>query len=396
MNRSLCYVADFETTTDVNDCRVWAWAVCSIENPNEIEYGNSIESFLDWCSNSKENYTCYFHNARFDCEFIISALGQAGYSHIEDVKDRADCTYTTLISGMGEFYKMDVYFHVGKKRCNKVTFLDSLKVFPNFSVDRIAKSFGLPIRKLKIDYHKYRPVGHILDEEEVAYIKNDVGIVARALGIMFDNDLTKMTLASNALHNFKQHFPSFRKIFPDLDDSIDAEVRAAYRGGFTYVSPKYQEKITRKGLCLDVNSLYPSCLYYNPMPYGSGVRFDGEYKYDPTYPLYVQTLTCKFKLKPNKIPMIQIRNSYSFRPNEYVESSNDEHITLTLTNVDLELFKDQYYIYEPKYQGGVKFMCKTGFFKEYIDYWSNEKIKAGNEGNKGKRQIAKLMLNSLY
>ena len=24
------FTADFETTTDKNDCRVWAWAVCEI------------------------------------------------------------------------------------------------------------------------------------------------------------------------------------------------------------------------------------------------------------------------------------------------------------------------------------------------------------------------------
>ena len=35
-------------------------------------------------------------------------------------------------------------------------------------------------------------------------------------------------------------------------------------------------------------------------------------------------------------------------------------------------------------------------FKKYIDYWINEKIEGQKEGSAARRQIAKLMLNSLY
>ena len=35
-------------------------------------------------------------------------------------------------------------------------------------------------------------------------------------------------------------------------------------------------------------------------------------------------------------------------------------------------------------------------FDKYINYWMEQKIKAGKEGNQPMRQIAKLMLNSLY
>ena len=45
---------------------------------------------------------------------------------------------------------------------------------------------------------------------------------------------------------------------------------------------------------------------------------------------------------------------------------------------------------------GYKFKAIKGLFNNYIDYWMNEKINAGKEGNGAKRQIAKLMLNSLY
>ena len=76
------FTADFETTTDEKDCRVWAWAVCEIGNYDNIMYGNDIESFIKFCS-QRENYTLYFHNLKFDGEYIIYYLFYL-YSKIAD------------------------------------------------------------------------------------------------------------------------------------------------------------------------------------------------------------------------------------------------------------------------------------------------------------------------
>lgn len=396
MKVELCYAADFETTTDVNDCRVWAWSACNVDDIKDFKYGNSIDSFIDWCA-GEENYTLYFHNLRFDSESILSYLGTHGYTFIEDKKERADYTYTTLIDDGGVIYSLEIYFKVGKHRVNKVTIYDSMKIFPNFSVDRIAKAFSMPISKLKIDYDEYREVGHKITDLELAYIRNDVEIVARALKEMFDYGLTKMTLASDALSYYKTTISNFRQIFPELPKDIDSIARAAYRGGFTYVSPKYKNKKCGAGMTLDVNSLYPSILRYEVLPYSWPIYYEGQYEDDPEYPLYIQTIYCQFELKPDKIPTIQIKNSLSFIPNEYLENSGDEAVTLTLTNIDLKLFLDHYNIIgEIKYVEGLKFRGRQGNFDDYVDYWTEQKIKAGKEGNKGKRQIAKLMLNSLY
>lgn len=398
MKVGLCYAADFETTTDVNDCRVWAYALCNIET-NEFIYGNSLDEFIEWCKEGS-NKTLYFHNLSFDGEFILSYLFSHNYTFIEDRKEKADYTFSTLIDDMGKFYKIEIYFHVKGHHINKVTFLDSLKIFPNFSVDRIAKSFGLPISKLKIDYHEYREVGHILTKQEIDYIRNDVEIVARALKMMFEENLNKMTLASDALSSFKTLFRgNFRNTFPQLDVEMDEEIRRSYRGGFTYVNEKYKGKERGKGMTLDVNSLYPSvlrCVNDEIMPYGLPLYYDGKYENDPEYPLYVQTFTCKFKLKPNKIPCIQLKNMMGFIANEWLKDSKNELITLTLTSPDFELFMDHYYIEDMVYHGGFKFKGAKDLFTKYVDYWTEQKIKAGKEGNKGKRQIAKNLLNSLY
>lgn len=396
MKQHLYWAADFETTTDENDCRVWAWSACNVDDFSNFKYGNTLDGFMEFCANPKENYTMAFHNLRFDGEYILSWLFKHNFTFIEDSKDKQDYTFATLISDTGQFYKIEIYFKIKGHHTNKVTFIDSLKIFPNMSVDKVAKSFGLPISKLKIDYHAYRAIGHEITDDELAYIRNDVEIIARALKQMFELGLDKMTLASDALHNYKTTIPSFYNTFPQLGNDMDAEIRKAYRGGFTYASDKYKEVECGAGVTLDVNSLYPSVLKYAKLPYGQPRYFDGKYEYDPFYPLYVQCFTCKFKIKPDKIPTIQIKNSMSFIENEYLKDSGNELVTLTLTNPDLELFLDHYDVEDMKYHGGFKFHGKRGYFDKYVDFWTEMKIQAGKEGNKGKRQIAKLMLNSLY
>ena len=206
-----------------------------------------------------------------------------------------------------------------------------------------------------------------------------------------------MTIASDAMADFKKRVIGFRRKFPLLPPEVDEDIRKAYRGGFTWVNDVNKEKEVGAGLTLDVNSLYPSCMHSpNLLPYGEPVFFEGKYKEDKVMPLYVQSISCSFEIKPGKIPSIQLRNNMSFVPNEYVTSSRGEIVNLVLTKPDLELFFEQYNVRLPKYNGGWKFKAAAGLFDEYIDYWTEQKIQAGKEGNAPLRQLSKLMLNSLY
>ena len=389
------FACDFETTTDLNDCRVWAYAICEIGNPDNFMYGNSLDEFMEWCANKKENYLCLFHNLKFDSEFILNWLLFNNFEYIADKKYRHDKSFTTLITDMGQFYAVEVYFKVKGKKVNKVTFHDSLKLL-NFSVDEIAKSFDLPISKLELDYTAKREVGHELTPHEIDYIRNDVKIMALALDILYKQNMTKMTVGANALASFKSMCKNFKQLFPILPLDVDADIRKSYKGGFTYLSPKYREKTTGSGVTLDVNSMYPAQMVKSELPYGLPEPFEGKYKYDQFYPLFTQRLSCTFKIKPDKIPSIQIKSSPSFIPNEYIESSNNEIVTLTLTSPDLELFFEQYDVNVVEWIGGWKFKKTKGLFTEYINYWTERKIKAKKESNRPQVLLAKLHLNSLY
>lgn len=392
------FTADFETATWVeNETWVWAWAICEIGNEENLQIGNNIDSFIEFCKNEK-NPVFYFHNLKFDGEFIIYWLLTHNFKWVEKKEDIENNTFTTLISDMGQFYTICIYFEKGNKTVHKVTFIDSLKIIP-FSVAQIAKSFNLEISKLEIDYNLPREKGHILTDLEKDYIKNDVLIVAKALKTLFDDNLTKMTQGSNALNDFKEIISKskFKHYFPSLDYEIDKDLRKAYKGGFTYLNPIYKEKDVKQGVVLDVNSLYPSVMYEKNLPFGEPVYFEGIYKEDKVYNLYIQMITCSFEIKKNKIPTIQIKNNRSyFLANEYLESSNNEIVCLVLTNVDLKLFLEQYNVYDLEYVCGWKFKSKQGIFKEYIDKWITRKNEATISGNKGQRTRAKLMLNSLY
>ena len=388
------FTADFETTTDENDCRVWAWGVCEIGNPENFQCGNTIEGFFDFLKNSN-NAVFYFHNLKFDGEFLMVYLFEHGFKHVTSRADEDTKTFNTLISDSGQFYSIKIVFNKKGKKTHYVQIYDSLKILP-FSVEQIAKGFNLPISKLSIDYSKFREYGHELEPTEIDYLRNDVDIVARALHTLFEQGLTKITQGSNALHDYKQTVgqKSFDRWFPVPD--YDKDVRQSYKGGFTYLNPKYKSVDVGEGLVLDVNSLYPSVMHDCPLPYGNGVYFEGEYKHDSLYFLYVQMFTCQFELKDGYIPTIQLKNNLSFVPTQYLSSSGDEFVTLCLTSVDMKLFFEHYNVYNIVYHSGWKFKGTTGLFTEYIDKWTRVKIDSTKNGNKAMRTLAKLMLNALY
>ena len=228
----MLFSADFETITDENDCRVWAWGICDIPY-TFANFGNSIESFFEHLKTLKENSKIYFHNLKFDGSFILNYLLSNGYTWVKEKQDLKMNTFTTMISEDIKYY--NISFYVNKKV--KVDIYDSLKII-NLTVEQIAKSFGMPFQKEEIDYNEYRSKDHIMTEKEKSYLLNDIKIVATALDYFFEQNLKKMTQGSNALYNYKQIIGGekhFRQFFPQLDVNIDSDIRKAYRGGFNLI-----------------------------------------------------------------------------------------------------------------------------------------------------------------
>lgn len=132
------------------------------------------------------------------------------------------------------------------------------------------------------------------------------------------------------------------------------------------------------------------------IPYGIPVFFEGQYKKDKDYPLFIQQLICEFKVKENKIPVIMKKGQGLYSGNYYLTESGEDPVCLTLTNIDLKLFFENYDVENITYLSGWKFKGMQGIFNKYVDSWTEIKNFATKTNQKALRQTAKLMLNSLY
>lgn len=376
------YVADFETTVRDDFACVWLSALINVDNTDEVYYQSSIEEFYEKLYEINPDIV-FFHNLKFDGMYILDFLLRNGFSHSQERKPKPT-EFTTLIGEQGEFYSLTFW---GENKPIKVW--DSLKIF-NFSVDEIARSFNMDTLKGSIDYNAPRPYGYIPTDEEIKYVYHDVLIVAKAIKMFRDEGHVKMTVASNALSEFKSTInkKDFKYLFPKLQANVDAFCRRSYKGGFTYVNPKYQNKIITLGCVYDMNSMYPYTLYYKDMPVGTPHYFIGK---PPNDKLYIIRVHCeKISVKENHIPTIQIKGSFRFVSTDYL--TNAEDIDLYLTSVDYKLFLDHYNVVGLTEIEGYSFESRDDLFRVYIDKFMEQK----RTSKGGKRQIAKLFLNGLY
>lgn len=373
------WTADFETTTDPDDCRVWAWGVSRVgDAEGTFEHGNSIEGFIDFVRSHKGRY--WFHNLAFDGKFIVDWLLRHGYVQVKERPHGQE--FTALISNMGKWYAMEF---------DGVRFADSLKKLP-MSVASMARTYHLEYTKGEIDYTEYREVGHTLTDEELDYLARDVLIVAHSLEERFGLG-TKLTTGSDCLELARDMLgAAWKTLFPRLNPIMDSEIRQAYRGGFVYVNPKHKGKVVGRGIRLDVNSLYPWAMYDNPLPVGLPLRGSGKPKPTEERPLWVADVMFTFRLRPGKLPCIQARNCMLYADREYLTESK-EPMRLWVSSVDWELINEMYDVDVLSWGGHYSFMARTGVFKGYID-WGMEGKK--NATTPGERQNYKLALNNLY
>jgi hypothetical protein len=354
-----------------------------------MEWGIDLDSFVERVS--RHNISLYFHNLKFDGHFMMDWLLKNGYTYAEKsfTEELMKGTFSALISDMNKVYSITIRWKNG----HTAELRDSLKKLP-MSVSNVAKAFGLEITKGEIDYHAARPLGYMPTEDELDYLHRDIAIVAEALKEAFANGMTRLTVASDALHEYKKLTGGdkmFKRLFPVLSDDMDTEIRRAYRGGFTYSDKRFQSRKVGRGLVLDVNSLYPSVMYKELLPYGEPEFMDGRVVTDSLYQLSIFSVTFVAKLKPGHIPCIQIKGSSMFGATEYLTEIK-EPTTLMMTNVDFALYMDHYDMKVLEWGGGWRFRASLNMFDDYIDKWSKVKM----ESTGGRREIAKLHLNSLY
>ena len=404
-------VADFETSTqswldrDNGWTRVWLWGIYDIDSDN-FEHGNDLDSFMQrvLIKDKLGNPIIYFHNLKFDGSYIVWWLFAHGYTYDEELSEVN--TFKTCISDMGQWYFIEVCIYKHKKAKYIIRFQDSLKKIP-LPVRDIPSAFGFAESDAKgeLDYDTYREVGHEPTDAELFYLREDVVIVAKALKQLEEQGFTRMTNSGDAFQAWKitlqsenarkKHIKpehSYRQYFPLLPLEVDDYIRRAYRGGWTYVNPKYAGLIINKPVEVwDINSMYPDKMRNKYLPVGEPTFFKG--KPQPNkYQCYICRIMIVFDIKKDHLPCIQLKNCFMFNPTDYVESSNNQEIEMIVSNIDLSLIFAQYHVRKITYIDGYYFRKYKGFFNEHID--TQMAIKERAHG--GERYVAKLRMNTVY
>lgn len=391
------------------DTHVWATAITCIDEPG-VYVDENLDDFMERLLHVDGDMVVYFHNLTWDVYFVLAWLVNHGYHFRDPRKVDDDMKWKVgigeiviLCNGVGQFYKCAF------RLANKVVELrDSLKLLP-FSVDMIAKNFDTKHQKLKgtVDYGKDRPVGYHMTATERKYVQNDVLVVAEALKKL--DDITPewrecLTIGSMCMREYLSTFAgksrksrnkAYRYRFPELDASMDMDLRRGYYGGWCYVNPKVEDKVVGAGHVYDVNSLYPTAMYHHIYPCGLPHESDRTLAdiMDSDTPFFIR-FNATFHLKPRKFPFIQ-SGKHIWTAETHITDSDGE-MDLTLCRPDFELFLE---CYECEYLQVDKiwtFNAVIDPFDEYVTKWYQAKQQAGKDGNKVLRQFAKLMLNNLY
>lgn len=434
------YACDFETTVYDNQSFTEVWSACFGElNKDNVEIMPSISDFFNYFFRLKDNVKLYFHNLAFDGSFILSYfIKDLKFSQAYDVltsdgsvvrwketKDMKNGEIKYSISDVGQWYYIII-----KKNNKIIEIRDSLKLLP-FSLEEIGDSFNTKHKKLSMNYKGVRYAGCSITDEEKEYIKNDVYVLKEALEIMFGAGHDKLTIGACCVSEYVDLLtkPYIERLYPDLTKfhvgvpvgfkDADEYIRKSYKGGWCYLKKGCENKVYKNGITADVNSLYPSVMHSdsnNFYPVGKPVFWKGNYipeQATEKNKYYFIRIKTRFYLKKDKLPCIQIKNTFKYHSNEWLESSDffdkvtnkyydtylnlrgekcKTQVTMTLTQTDYQLIQEQYNLIDFEILDGCYFTAKKGIFDEYISKY--KKLKMNSTG--AQRTLAKLYLNNLY
>ena len=435
------YACDFETTVyeGQEDTQVWAAVFAEIMGEDTAHIFGNIKSFFEYFFGLLEfdNILLYFHNLKFDGYFIL-------YYFLHDLKwkqafdettkrfvDRKDMHNKMIkysISDIGQWYTILI-----KYKSHYIEIRDSYKLLP-FALEKIGKDFKTRHQKLTMKYDGLRYPDCPRTAAEDEYIINDAFVLKEALEIMFAQGHTKLTIGSCCLSEFQagyggKHSYDYRQFFPDLSKfelvekyqhaNVDEFVRRSYKGGWCYLKPSFASKIVHNGLTADVNSLYPSVMGKElnlKYPVGNPHMWFGDYIPEQAKQnYYFVKIECRFKLKKDHLPTVQIKGNFLYDSTEWLTTSDvwnrklkcyqefykdrngqihDTYVTFTLTCTDYELFIDHYDVFELKIISGCWFYTQDAetLFDQYIGKYQDIKIHSTGV----QRNIAKLFSNNLY
>lgn len=397
------YGADFETDHDGTRAWVCQWAMAGptgaaptgFDDAPYESHGYDIEGFhsaveaLLAQANNRHRIYIYFHNLRFDIQFMRGL--------ISDWCERLEGSQIVMRDRQPIYVRLGRYLQIR----------DSAMKMPG-KLRALGKSIGIP--KLYPPDEDFSPGwSSRLTDEDFPYVIRDAVIPAVAMTRMHRSGARSSTFSGDAWkscvemwavahgttgQNYYQYYHDFKTHYPPLDEDADRILRRAYFGGINVSQHKGVTigDITHE----DVHSMYPSVISMDLLPYGPPVLT----QHPERYPLWIMRASLKLTLKPHGISWFKFR-SLTDCEMEGLKWGNpviscEYYHELTLSCVDLQTLSEHYVIdiddAEPVDFWG--FRGEIGALKSYIDRWYQTKSESG----KGTLEYhhAKLMLNSCY
>ena len=172
--------------------------------------------------------------------------------------------------------------------------------------------------------------------------------------------------------------------FPQLEPEMKKSLHDAYIGGFMLS----KEGAYGRAIDVDCNSMYPSILRNEWLPWGVPEPYEGRYVQDGDMPLHCDEITFRAELKPDGYPFL-LDNRSVYGLNRL--TSTRGYVTRVLTDIDQQLLYENYNVTVYEHKRGWKFRQSKGFFRSFVDEWGELKQHETGE----KRQMAKLVMNAL-
>ena len=164
-----------------------------------------------------------------------------------------------------------------------------------------------------------------------------------------DRGLCKITAGGASMEAFAVgEWKWYYDKFPQLEDDIKKPLHDAYIGGFMLAN----EGMYSKAIDVDCNSMYPSILRDEWLPWGEPEQYEGKYEQDSDMPLHCDELTFRAELKPDGYPFL-LDNRSVYGLNRL--TSTRGYITRVLTDIDQQLLYENYEVSVYKHVRGWKF-----------------------------------------
>ena len=403
-------------------------------NKYYYQYGKqSMQNFMKWIHNNPGNKYIAYNGAKFDFYFLQSSLIK------QNIKTNYLNSYGRLLSLKwgGSLTKNKKYL------ANQNTCWDIYQFMPGFSLKSACQAFETTHQKLDFDHSKIKNWTDVQTHknEVLKYLKYDVmslkELTEKYVAVseeLFDASPTQyLTLSSYAENVWKSNLDGDDVIeIPDMQKQHFIG-RSVY-GGRTYPSQKrfkshlfdkIQNNKTNKNELKkiytqlaksndyifngDINSQYPSCMAgidLMPTLYPTGTS--SWINNDPsscsntfynTNKLGVFEISFQCPNKQIKHPILPRKKIITQKSGKQIFAGVEWSLTDgkgVYNTIDIQnALKHGYKI---KFTGNALVWegVSNKIFKIYVDLVYNLKVNATKENNKVKRQIAKLMMNSLY